>query len=340
MWPESDRSAGGNPGLPIIDVGGLRAGDDRARARAAAEIGAACRDLGFFYAVGHGVPEVSVDRLVGLAREFFAGDLESKLEIDMARGGRAWRGYFPVGRELTSGIPDRKEGLYFGAELGPSHPKVRAGAPLHGPNLFPAAVPGLRHAVLDYIARMTDLGHVLARGLSLSLGLDGDHLARNYTSDPFVLFRIFNYPALPGAETASWSVGEHTDYGLLTILWQDDAGGLEVKSSSGWIAAPPVPGSFLCNLGDMLDRMTRGVYRSTPHRVRNRAGRDRLSLAFFFDPSFDAEIAPLDPGRPAADDCAERWDAASVHEFRGTYGEYLLAKVARVFPELGRDVLA
>jgi isopenicillin N synthase-like dioxygenase len=204
MWRESDRSAGGNPGLPIIDVGGLRAGDDRACARAAAQIGAACRDLGFFYAVGHGVPEASVDRLVGLAREFFAGDLESKLEIDMARGGRAWRGYFPVGRELTSGIPDRKEGLYFGAELGPSHPKVRAGAPLHGANLFPAAVPGLRHAVLDYLARMTDLGHVLARGLSLSLGLDGDHLARNYTSDP----RLFGSPGAAEGRNST-SCGEH-----------------------------------------------------------------------------------------------------------------------------------
>jgi isopenicillin N synthase-like dioxygenase len=339
MRPESEPRAAGT-GLPIIDVGCLRANDARARERTAAEIAAACRNLGFFYVVGHGVPETTIGRLDRLAREFFAADLASKLEIDMTRGGRAWRGYFPVGRELTSGVPDRKEGLYFGAELGPEHPKVRAGTPLHGPNLFPAAVPSLREAVLDYMARLTELGHLLASGLSLSLGLAADDFARRYTSDPLVLFRVFNYPALAPDGAHTWSVGEHTDYGLLTILWQDDAGGLEVKSPSGWIDAPPLPGSFLCNLGDMLDRMTRGEYRSTPHRVCNPSGRDRLSFAFFFDPSFDAEIAPIDPGRPAVDDRAERWDGASVHEFRGTYGDYLLAKVARVFPELGGDVLA
>jgi isopenicillin N synthase-like dioxygenase len=326
-------------GLPIIDVGVLR-GDARERDRTAAEIGRACRELGFFYAVGHEVPGATVERLEELAREFFAADLERKLEIDMSRGGRAWRGYFPVGRELTSGVPDCKEGLYFGAELGRDHPKVVAGTPLHGPNLFPAAVPDLREAVLEYMAALTRLGHLLATGLSLSLDLDADHFARRYTGDPLVLFRIFNYPALPPDAAAAWSVGEHTDYGLLTMLWQDDAGGLEVKSPAGWIEAPPLPGSFLCNLGDMLDRMTGGLYRSTPHRVRNRADRARLSFAFFFDPSFDAEIEALHPGRPALDDRHERWDAASVHEFRGTYGEYLLAKVARVFPELGARVLA
>ena len=108
-----------------------------------------------------------------------------------------------------------------------------------------------------------------------------------------MLFRIFNYPA---SEQDTWGVGEHTDYGLLTILKQDDAGGLEVKSGSNSINAPPVPHSFVCNIGDMLDRMTSGVYRSTPHRVRNMSGRDRLSFPFFFDPNFDAivETVPLE----------------------------------------------
>lgn len=339
MSPGRETRPSAPAALPVIDVGGLRGGAHE-RTRTAAEIGAACRDLGFFYAIGHRVPDAVIERLVRLSRGFFAADLARKLEIDMSRGGRAWRGYFPVGRELTSGIPDRKEGLYFGAELGPDHPKVAAGTPLHGANLFPAGFPGFREAVLDYMAASTALGHLLARGLSLSLGLDEEHFARRYTGDPFVLFRIFSYPALAADAASAWSVGEHTDYGLLTILWQDDSGGLEVKTPSGWIDAPPVPGSFLCNLGDMLDRMTGGHYHSTAHRVRNPADRARLSLAFFFDPSFDAEIEPIDPGRPAVDDRAERWDAASVHEFRGTYGEYLLAKVARVFPELGRDVLA
>jgi isopenicillin N synthase-like dioxygenase len=136
-------------------------------------------------------------------------------------------------------------------------------------------------------------------------------------------------------------VGEHTDYGLLTILKQDDTGGLQVKSRAGWMAAPPIAGTFLCNIGDMLDRMTGGRYRSTPHRVQNVTRRDRLSFPFFFDPNFNAEIKPIEIPASAAvqSDREERWDHASVHEFQGTYGDYVLAKVSKVFPQLRRTVL-
>jgi isopenicillin N synthase-like dioxygenase len=176
-------------------------------------------------------------------------------------------------------------------------------------------------------------------GIGLSLGLDESYFAERYTGEPLTLFRIFNYP--PPRDPALWGVGEHTDYGLLTILWQDDAGGLEVRSRSRWVAAPPVPGSFVCNIGDMLDRMTRGIYRSTPHRVRNRAPRDRLSFPFFFDPNFFARVQPIElPGQATTpDDQAERWDRASVHLFEGTYGDYLLRKVGKVFPGLRQEVL-
>src|SRR5581483_1935682 len=195
-------------------------------------------------------------RLEDLAAEFFARSAERKLAIRMERGGRAWRGYFPVGGELTSGKPDIKEGLYFGTELDATHPLVRAGTPMHGPNLFPADIPGFREIVLEYIAALTRLGHALMAGIALSLGLEETYFADRYTSDPLILFRIFNYPpdTSPAAEENRWGVGEHTDYGLLTILRQDDAGGLEVKSKSGWVAAPPIPGSLVCNIGDMLDR--------------------------------------------------------------------------------------
>jgi isopenicillin N synthase-like dioxygenase len=326
-------------GIPIVDVSPLvgRGGD---RSAATGAIGRACRDMGFFYAVGHGVDPALERRLVELARRFFAQDLDAKLAIAMEKGGRAWRGYFPVGGELTSGRPDWKEGLYFGAELDETHPLVRAGTPLHGRNLFPDP-PGFRETVLAWMAAMTGLGHALMGGIALSLGLPESWFAERYTGDPLVLFRIFNYPPVPpgGAEEPPWSVGEHTDYGVLTILLQDDAGGLQVKSRTGWIDAPPVPGSFVCNLGDMLDRMTGGRYRSTPHRVRNPLRRDRLSFPFFFDPSWQAEIRPIPGCEPARDDRDERWDGASVHAFEGTYGDYVLTKVSKVFPALRREVL-
>lgn len=323
--------------IPVIDVAPL-VGASGDRAAAVKAIGDACSQLGFFYAVGHGVDPALETRLFEQARRFFALPSEEKQAIRMELGGAAWRGWFPVGTELTSGRPDWKEGLYFGAELGPEHPRVRAGTPLHGANLFPR-LPGFRETVLEWIAAMTHLGHALMRGIALSLDLPASWFADRYTADPLVLFRIFAYPAIPASDAGGWSVGEHTDYGVLTILLQDDTGGLQVETQGQWIDAPPLAGSFVCNLGDMLDRMTGGRYRSTPHRVRNPAQRERLSFPFFFDPAWDAAVRPI-PGCDAThDDRDARWDRASVHEWRGTYGEYLLAKVSKVFPELGRAVL-
>lgn len=325
--------------VAVVDIGPLVTGVGP-RQPVADQIARACRDCGFFYIVGHGVDEEIQRRLELLSRGFFAQDLAAKMEIRMERGGRAWRGYFPVGGELTSGKPDVKEGLYFGAELGDDHPLVRKRTPLHGRNLFPANMPEFRDTVLEYLTTMTSLGHTVMTGVAMSLGLDASYFADRYTRDPLILFRIFNYPpdATPAGNVPRWGVGEHTDYGLLTILKQDDAGGLQVKSRSRWIPAPPIPGSFLCNIGDMLDRVTAGRYRSTPHRVLNVAGRPRLSFPFFFDPNFDAEVKPIELPEAGlvASDRAERWDRVSVHELRGTYGDYVLRKVSKVFPYLSR----
>jgi isopenicillin N synthase-like dioxygenase len=316
--------------IPIVDL---------SQPGAAERIGHACRESGFFYVVGHGVSRELQLRLHELSREFFALPAEEKMRIPMSLGGRAWRGYFRVGDELTSGLPDQKEGLYFGEELPADHPAVLAGTPLHGANLFPERPVGLRGTVLEYMAAMTQLGHRLMGLIALSLGLEENYFDEAFTHDPLTLFRIFSYP--PPADPTLWGVGEHTDYGLLTILMQDDSGGLEVKSRSAWVPAPPVPDSFVCNIGDMLDRMTHGLYRSTPHRVRNPQPRSRLSFPFFFDPAFDAPVhpIPLPPELVRPDDADERWDKASVRMFQGTYGDYLLGKVGKVFPGLKEEVL-
>jgi isopenicillin N synthase-like dioxygenase len=326
--------------IPVVNINALVCATED-RHEVAAKIGEACREYGFFYIVGHGVGEHLQQRLEEVSQQFFAQDVATKLEIGMSRGGRAWRGYFPVGGELTSGKPDLKEGIYFGAELEDDHPLVKAGTPMHGPNLFPSNMPQFRKIVLEYMAAMTRLGHFLMAGIALSLGLDESYFADRYTSDPLILFRIFNYPApLPKPDLESnLGVGEHTDYGLLTILKQDMSGGLEVKAKSHWIAAPPIANSFVCNIGDMLDRMTRGRYLSTPHRVRNLTGHNRLSFPFFFDPNFNAEVRPIKIDAGVNDNKEERWDRASVHEFHGTYGDYLLGKVSKVFPQLRREVL-
>ncbi len=325
--------------VPVIDISELISQTNNSSDLVADQIRQACQDYGFFYIVGHGVDEQLQGKLEHFSQEFFAQDVEAKLKISMALGGRAWRGYFPVGNELTSGRPDLKEGIYFGAELEENHPQVIASTPMHGRNLFPSNIPQFRETVLEYMESMTQLGHTLMAGIALSLGLEKSYFADRYTKDPLILFRIFNYPPNSSLSESKWGVGEHTDYGVLTILKQDNVGGLQVKSKFGWIDAPPIPGSFVCNIGDMLDRMTRGLYRSTPHRVQNLSTSNRLSFPFFFDPNFNIEVKPIELNDIVVnDDQSDRWDKASVHEFRGTYGDYLLSKVSKVFPELRQTV--
>lgn len=310
--------------VPVVDV----SLDD-----AATRIDEACRRHGFFVIVGHGLDDALFEDLEAASREFFARPAHDKAAIAMPLAGPAWRGWFPPGGELTSGVPDGKEGIYFGREDGPDHP--RAGTPLHGANLFLPGSP-LRPLVLRAIDELTELGHRLVALLGTGLGLGPEWFRTHLTTDPTVLFRIFHYPPSTEIEEAAWGVQEHTDYGLLTILRQDDVGGLEVRTSDGWTGVPPVPGSFVCNLGDMLERMTGGAYRSTPHRVR-RPPRGRLSFPFFFDPSWDARIEPL-PGT-VVEPAPDRWDERSVFDFDGTYGDYLTEKVSRVFPELWQETV-
>jgi isopenicillin N synthase-like dioxygenase len=319
--------------LALIDIAPLL--DGRDVAGVAAEIDVACRSLGFFRVTGHGIEPELLQRMDRLAREFFERSEDDKQRFAMANAGPAWRGWFPVRGELTSGIPDRKEGLYVGLEHTADHPRVVDGTPLHGANLFPDGELG--PTIIEWLDAVRPVADALMSAIAIGLGLPARWFEQHLTGDPTVLFRIFHYPALPD-NTASdeWGVGEHTDYGLLTLLAQDELGGLQVRTPDGdWLDVPAEPNVLVCNIGDMLDKLTEGRYRSTPHRVRNVSGRSRLSFPYFFDPSWDAEVVPLPlDGSPPADDADHRWDGSSVHAWTGHYGDYLSAKVARVFPDL------
>jgi isopenicillin N synthase-like dioxygenase len=316
--------------LPVIDPA---AGD------AAREIDAACRTVGFFAVPLSPGLAVARDELIRLAAEFFALPEDEKALVSMAVGGTAWRGWFPLGGELTSGVPDRKEGYYFGAEL-PPDPR-----PMHGRNIWPVRPAPLQHAVTSWMAEMEALGQRLLCLMAQGLGLAPDFFRKGLTADPTPLFRIFRYPPHPvladgTTDTATWGVGEHTDYGLLTLLATDGTAGLQVNSYGRWIDAPADADLVICNLGDMLDRLTGGRYRSNPHRVRNHGGHDRYSLPFFLDPGWNASVEPIhfaDEWAPPADQRA-RWDKADLSNISGTHGQWLGAKVARVFPELAADV--
>jgi isopenicillin N synthase-like dioxygenase len=316
--------------LPIIDV----ESPDAPR-----EMDAACRKFGFFAIRNHGVSNDLRTSLLGAAADFFGRSKEEKEQVSLDHGGAAWRGWFPLGGELTSGVPDLKEGYYFGRDL-PVDPR-----PMHGPNIWPTEPASLEPLVSEWMAMMEPLAQRVLSMMAEGLGLNAGFFRNDLTADPTPLFRIFRYPPHPPDGPDRWGVAEHSDYGLLTLLAHDGTAGLQVKVGDEWIDAPSDPALIICNLGDMLDRLTAGRYRSTPHRARNSATADRYSLPFFLDPGWDTVIDPnqvdveLDDGWIAPVDADRRWDRANLRDVDGTYGDWLTAKVSKVFPDLADAVI-
>ncbi len=288
--------------VPIIDIAGLAEGEPGALARIASEIGHACRETGFFYVRGHGVAATDIAAVFRAAHAFFALPQAQKdaLGLIASTGNRGYVGLRTEALDPASGIDD-KEAMNIGLELALDDPEIAAGVPSRRPNLWPD-LPGFRDVTLSYFASMLALGRNLHRAIAHDLGLAPDHFAPHFER-PMATLRLLRYPP-PHARETALGAGAHTDYGNLTILALDDAGGLEVQRLDGaWIEAPPVPGAFVCNIGDCLMRWTNDVYRSTPHRVRNPHGRERVSIAFFLDAAPDAlvETIPscIDASRPA-----------------------------------------
>ena len=312
--------------LPIIDV---------TSPAAPGEIDGACREFGFFAISNHGVDDGLREAVLRTAIDFFGRSDEEKQRVCLANGGSAWRGWFPLGGELTSGVPDLKEGYYFGREL-PADAR-----PMHGSNIWPDEPQSLRPLITEWMATMEPLAQRVLGLMAQGLGLSSDFFKEDLTADPTPLFRIFRYPPHPPDGDDRWGVAEHSDYGLLTLLAHDGTAGLQVKVADEWIDAPSDPSLIICNLGDMLDRLTAGRYRSTPHRARNQSSADRYSLPFFLDPGWDAviEAIDLDDGWMAPADADRRWDRSNLRELSGTYGDWLTAKVSKVFPQLAEAVI-
>ena len=308
--------------LPIIDVSGLAGADEKRLAKISFEIGEACRDIGFFYITGHGIDTSTMERVFEQAQEFFALPQEQKavLAIHETSGNR---GYVHLRTEaLDPGHNvDNKEAFNIGLELVPDDPEVLAGVPSRRMNMWPQ-LQAFRAVMLDYFNRVHQLGIDLHHAIAHDLGMETDHFDPLFTR-PMATLRLLHYPDAK-ERRGDFGAGTHTDYGNLTILLTDDAGGLQVQRLDGeWIDAPYVPGAFVCNIGDCLMRWTNDVYKSTPHRVIEPVGRDRYSIAFFLDANPEAMVDVLEscigPDRPrkyapitAADYLASR--------FAETYG--------------------
>ena len=279
--------------VPVIDLAALLA--DPQHGPTAAAIGEACRTVGFLYVRNHGVPQALINAVFAEGRRFFAEPLEAKMAIHIARSPHH-RGYFPMFEENTDPTltADLKEGFDMALDLAADDPHVQAGVPLHGPNVWPQGLPEFRPTLERYYAEMRGLAGRMMRAFAVALELDPDFFEAKI-SKPLAQLRLLHYPPQSGhVEEKTLGCGAHTDYGCLTILAQDDVGGLQLLNSAGqWIAAPPIPGTFVINIGDQMARWTNDRFAATLHRVINTSGRERYSVPFFFDPNFETLVECL-----------------------------------------------
>lgn len=271
--------------LPLIDIGGLRSDDLDAQQAVAEQLRQACRQRGFFYIRNHGIDLALIEETFAASQRFFDQPMADKLAVDKTLS-PCNRGYEPLrAQTLESGAPpDLKESFYIGAEVAADDARVRAGRFNTGPNQWPPTQPGFRPAMERYYAAAHALGATVVRGLALSLQLPATHFD-GYLQDAAATLRLLHYPPQPAhPQPGEKGCGEHTDFGGVTLLLQDDAGGLQVWDAQhrAWIDAPPVPGAFVVNIGDLFARWTNDHYVSTLHRVINRSGRERYSIPFFF----------------------------------------------------------
>lgn len=282
--------------LPVVDISGLASSDPAARRAVADELRRACLDKGFFYAAGHGIPQLLFNDTFAEAKAFFDQPEAVKLQADKASS-FCNRGYERMrGQTLEQNAPpDLKEGFYIGPDLSLDDPRVVARRFNHGPNQWPSGLPGFKRAMQAHFDAMLGLSQRLMTGIALSLDLPEDHFAE-FCHQPLATLRLLHYPPQPAnAAENEKGAGAHTDFGGLTLLVQDDVGGLQVwdAGSEGWIHAAPVPGTFVVNLGDMIARWTNDRYRSTLHRVVNASGRERYSIPFFYGGNPDTLVECL-----------------------------------------------
>jgi isopenicillin N synthase-like dioxygenase len=279
--------------IPVIDISPLVSGSAAQAQAVARALGQACRDVGFFYISGHGVPPALMKRVFDTSAAFFTGPASIREAVSFSGPGDN-RGYIRLGGEtLDPGKPpDVKEAFNIGLELTPDDPEMLARVPFRAANLWPE-MPDFRDTMLDYFDRVWRLGRDLHRGFALDLGLEPDYFETRLDR-PNATLRLLHYPqsSTPPSE-GQLGAGIHTDYGNVTLLATDEVGGLMVQDRSGrWLDAPVIPNTFVCNIGDCLMRWSNDVYVSTPHKVVN-PGKDRYSVAFFLDPNPDAIVACL-----------------------------------------------
>lgn len=273
--------------VPLIDITPLR--DDSNPQQVADALHAASTGLGFIYITGHGIPDQVIENARAEALSFFRASPEDKECVKISAQHRGWIGQ--GGAKMQDNLKsDLKESFIWGFDSDPNASE-NDGHSLRGQSRWPRCTPGLRAASLDYFNYVHDVAHHLMRGFAIGLGLQKDFFLK--TADrPLSRCSYVYYPPQDSlSDQQQFGVGPHTDFGVLTVLCQDLVGGLQVENIDGeWIEAPPIAGSLVVNVADLLARWTDGAYKSTPHRVVNSSNKERLSLVLSYDPNPETVI--------------------------------------------------
>ena len=322
--------------IPIIDIGDIDQIDGPGLGSIVRQIRGAYSTAGFAYIVNHGVDSNLIKDLFQKSREFHALPHSQKLKIEL---NELHRGFIPINTstdknsklaEITK--PNQSESFIMMREAGETDPGVKAGDYLAGSNQWPEGLVGFRETVTAYHDVLTELGHKMCRAIALAMGADVAAFSSLF-APPTTFLRLLHYPPQPpDLPRDIYGSAPHTDFGCITILAQDEIGGLQVRNSLGqWIDAPFIPGSFVMNVGDMLNRWSNGLLLSTPHRVINRSGQERYSCPFFFDPGVNVEVAPL--ASCITPDNPQRFDEI-------VYGEYLRAELQAGYDRHTKNIVS
>lgn len=293
--------------IPVIDLELWFTGDRQQRLELCQQVGRLCHEVGFFNLVNHGVPDAVSEIYLQTIKQFFALPQAVKQGIDKQDSAQ-FRGWEKLGSELTNNQIDYREQIDIGVE----RPAIAEPDPYYmalvGPNQWPppAALPGFRQTVTDYFQRLSEVARQILRIMSLALGLEENHIERVFGENPSPYLKLIRYPR---TLEDGHGVGVHKDSGFLTLLLQDENPGLEAQANDNtWYPVEPVPGSLVVNTGELLQLITHNYFIATPHRVLNRAGRDRYSSAFFYSPDLNTLLDPLPIGSSFIDEvlCSER----------------------------------
>lgn len=307
--------------IPVIDVGPLRSGDSNAILSVGRAMRQASETVGFFYVRDHGIPQDLIDRAFATSKAFFMAPEADKRAVAV---NGLHRGFVVPGGATMVGErkPDLKESFVWGLELVPDDPDVAAGKPLMGPNQWPDFLPQFQGDLYTYYLATLDCGRRLLKGLAVSLDRPANFFEAAFAKPLARGGTIYYPPQDMEADEGRFGVAPHTDYGGLTLLAQDAVGGLQVRSLAGeWVTAHPIPGTLVINVGDLMGRWTNDRFHSNAHRVINSAGRERQSIAVFFDPHADTIVDPRD----LLD------DEAQAKYSPITCGDYIVERFGRVF---------